>query len=72
MRLNLPVLVAAAVAAILLGGFLFAGEPLWLFLFGLYVLSAVLVNPWLFGASVALAIVSFWFWRQFRRRTAKR
>ena len=58
--MNLPVLVAAAVAAILLGGFLLAGEPLWLFLFGFYVFSAVVVNPWLLLPTVVLA-VALWF-----------
>ena len=47
MQVNLPILVAAAVAVILLGGFLFAGEPLWLFLFALYLLIVLIASPWL-------------------------
>ena len=67
MRMNLPVLFAAAVAAILLGGFLLAGEPLWLFLFGFYVVSGILVNSSLLLATVVLA-VAVWFAFRFRSR----
>lgn len=62
MRVNLPILVAVIVGVILLGGSLLAGEPLWFFLFALYVLTAILVNPWLLAFILAVAVgCVLWF-----------
>ena len=62
MRVNLPILVAVIVGVILLDGSLLAGEPLWFFLFALYVLTAILVNPWLLAFILAVAVgCVLWF-----------
>ena len=67
MQVNLPILVAVAVAVILLGGFLFAGEPLWLFLFALYLLVVLIASPWLL-VSLAAFVACLWLMVAVMRR----